>query len=135
MDFFLLNKSFDIRYNTYAIFIYKDLSVNFISMSPKLASSTPFGDQHEKMHQDKRINTDALNKWIKNYDYQLKFVINGPSDEEEILSILSKLDKYHHENIYLMPLIAEFRKQGIWFQWKNRLKLKKLLGNSLLINS
>ncbi len=81
----------------------KHLNLDFISISPKLKSSTPTGSNFEKIHEEKRYNKEALLFWFDDYDHQLKFVINLKEDEHEILSILSDLNYRNREKIYLMP--------------------------------
>ena len=81
----------------------KHLNLDFISISPKLKSSTPVESNFEKMHEEKRYNKEALLFWLDNYDCQLKFVVNVPEDELEILNLLSDLNYNSPDTIYLMP--------------------------------
>ncbi len=81
----------------------KHLNLDFVSISPKLKSSTPTGSNFEKLHEEKRYNKEALLFWIDAYNHQLKFVINLPDDEHEILDLLTDLNYNNAENIYLMP--------------------------------
>ncbi len=80
-----------------------DVQTDFVSISPKLASSTPHGCEFAEDHDKARINVDALTTWIKNCDHQLKFVIQHEADEDEICSILEQLPPVDPENIHLMP--------------------------------
>ena len=46
-----------------------------------------------------------IKKFIKNYDYQLKFVCRDlDSDFEEVKDILEKIGTYQLENVMIMPL-------------------------------
>lgn len=81
--------------------------IDLISVSPKLASSTPFNTTFEKMHSNNRINFDVLNKFnqLKNEykaDVQWKFVINDEKDVDEIRSLQQKVG-FKDEDVYLMP--------------------------------
>ncbi|MDY7081910.1 MAG: 7-carboxy-7-deazaguanine synthase QueE, partial [Halobacteria archaeon] len=67
--------------------VYEDVEADLISMSPKLSNSTPDADEYEKwseIHERERLNFDTIEKFIDNYDYQLKFVVADEDDVEEI---------------------------------------------------
>ncbi|MBV8902776.1 MAG: 7-carboxy-7-deazaguanine synthase QueE, partial [Acidobacteriia bacterium] len=72
--------------------VFKPVACDLMSISPKLANSTPREDpvwagQHERL----RINWEALCRLISEYEYQLKFVVAAPSDLEEIHALVSEL--------------------------------------------
>ena len=94
--------------------------INLVSMSPKLASSTPWSDnllntgidysEHwAKKHESKRRNIDTIQKYIdaaKLYDndFQLKFVVQNPGDIEEIENdFLAHLTGWTADDVVLMP--------------------------------
>ena len=94
--------------------------VALVSMSPKLASSTPWSDnllntgidysEHwAKKHESKRRNIDTIQKYIdaaKLYDndFQLKFVVQNPGDIEEIENVfLCNLTGWMPDDVVLMP--------------------------------
>lgn len=88
----------------------RPLPVDFVSLSPKLSSATPVGTSHAAKHERVRRNLPALRAWIAAYDYQLKFVVNTPADEAEILELLEALAvPIPAEHVYLMP-------QGVVFE-------------------
>lgn len=77
--------------------VYADVACDLMSISPKLANSTPegpFRSQHERL----RYNPEVLSKLMQQYSHQLKFVVAAPEDLEEIRSYSA--DK---RNIILMP--------------------------------
>jgi 7-carboxy-7-deazaguanine synthase len=92
---------------------------NLMSMSPKLASSTPwvanlknsgveYKQKWAERHERDRINIDVMQNYIndrtrKNCDFQLKFVVATEQDIEEIESILSQLRNFQPSDICLMP--------------------------------
>lgn len=62
--------------------VYADVVCDLMSISPKLANSTPEGPfraQHERL----RLNLEVLAKLMM-YPHQLKFVVAAPEDLEEI---------------------------------------------------
>ena len=83
--------------------IVKSMPIDFVSLSPKLKSSTPFGSKYETMHRETRLQKKTLQYWISHYDYQLKFVIDNDEDEDEILAFIDTLPDIDQEKIYLMP--------------------------------
>lgn len=80
-----------------------DLTGNLLfSISPKLKSSTPFGTEHEKMHEKTRTNDVVLEALLKRYPSYLKFVVTSDADLEEINAIRGKINLPAHR-IFLMP--------------------------------
>lgn len=73
------------------------VKANLISISPKLKNAE---------NKSKTIDYDVLNYYIKNYPYQLKFVVRTEADFREIKNVLSNLDTYDHDRILAMPLAS-----------------------------
>jgi 7-carboxy-7-deazaguanine synthase len=86
--------------------IYRDLVCDLMSISPKFSNSDPeesrAGEWRAK-HQNSRHRPDVVRQLIKNFDYQLKFVVDSPSDIDEILSYLDELDLVDRTRVMLMP--------------------------------
>lgn len=85
-----------ITIETSAIEYIPNLPCDLMSISPKLANSTP-DDQPAP------LNKDVLQKLIDNYNYQLKFVVDKPRDLDEIAQCLATLKNINPYNILLMP--------------------------------
>ena len=78
--------------------IYRDAPVDLASVSPKLASSTPTPEKDPKgdgewadRHEERRIDLDALVRLVEAYDAQLKFVVSGRGDLDEITDLLDRI--------------------------------------------
>ena len=78
--------------------IYHDTSIDLVSISPKLASSTPTaakdpqGDgEWADRHDNRRIDIDALCKLVETYAFQLKFVVTDGDDMPEINRLVDRL--------------------------------------------
>ena len=74
--------------------IFKPVACDLISMSPKLAHSTPWKREKgkfAKMHEERRLNFGVLRKFLEGYDYQLKFVVERRQDFTEIRDLLDQL--------------------------------------------
>ncbi len=81
-----------------------------MSISPKLANSTPTGDPRDPSgawagrHDERRLNPEALNELIASSpDRQLKFVVASPADLPEIESVLARLRGWKPDDVILMP--------------------------------
>jgi 7-carboxy-7-deazaguanine synthase len=72
-----------------------------MSISPKLANSTPEGVFHDR-HDQLRLQPEVLQRLTQNYDYQLKFVVAQQSDLAELKTIAA-LVKAPADKIILMP--------------------------------
>lgn len=89
------------------------IEADLLSISPKLASSTPTparsielsgSDAWSARHESRRINIDALNALLaRDADRQLKFVACTPTDLAEIESLLARLTNWSPSDVMLMP--------------------------------
>jgi 7-carboxy-7-deazaguanine synthase len=81
--------------------VFHPVACDLMSISPKLTNSTPdgrFAAQHERV----RIQTPILTQLIARYDYQLKFVIESPTDVSEARDLVNTLGA-DPERVVLMP--------------------------------
>jgi len=95
--------------------VFQPVACDLMSISPKLANSTPQGPwaaQHERL----RIQPRVLKELMERYDYQLKFVVERPEDMEEVRSLVDALAA-DRGRVILMPegIDAEvLRQRGGW---------------------
>lgn len=84
--------------------IYGNPLCDLMSISPKLANSTPWerDKRWAQKHEAARIQIDTLQNLTYFLDYQFKFVVCDESDLEEIGRICEAVD-VPPENVYLMP--------------------------------
>ncbi|MEM9411519.1 MAG: 7-carboxy-7-deazaguanine synthase QueE [Planctomycetota bacterium] len=86
--------------------IYRPVKCDLMSISPKLSNSTPSlerAGEWSKRHEKNRINLDVLNRLIREYDYQLKFVVASEPDCLELRELCDQLETVVSEKILLMP--------------------------------
>lgn len=86
--------------------IFRELSCDLMSISPKLANSLPVGTDWEERHEKARLNFKVLSELIASYNHQLKFVVGAQTAEDdirEIEEILSQLPQVEPERVLLMP--------------------------------
>lgn len=85
--------------------IFRELPCDLMSISPKLAHSTPPNPEWKERHEQTRIQIPVLHQLIERYNFQLKFVINPDKGDDltEILGLLELLGPIPAERILLMP--------------------------------
>jgi 7-carboxy-7-deazaguanine synthase len=81
--------------------VFAPVVCDLMSISPKLANSTPEGEFHQK-HERLRMQPFVLRRLISAYDYQLKFVVTGPDDLGEIRTTVAQIEA-SPSNVILMP--------------------------------
>lgn len=89
----------------------REAPCDLISISPKLANSTPGVDDPRDplgvwraRHEERRLNPAALQALLDHApDRQLKFVVCHPADLAEIDSLLAQLSGWSPDDIQLMP--------------------------------
>jgi 7-carboxy-7-deazaguanine synthase len=85
--------------------VYRRVRCDLMSISPKLANSTPWereGGRWAQQHERLRYKPDVLKQLMAEYPYQLKFVVASPDDLQEITKMQSDLE-IRAGNIVLMP--------------------------------
>jgi 7-carboxy-7-deazaguanine synthase len=95
--------------------VFAPVACHLMSISPKLANSTPAGAWAER-HERLRMQPEVLRRLMCAYSYQLKFVIAAPVDIDEVLQLLSTLQG-DPERVMLMPEgrdSATLRERGRW---------------------
>lgn len=86
----------------------KGINISLASLSPKLSNSEPeqekYPVEYEMQKEKHRWNIDSLREWIKNYEYQLKFVVQSHKDLDEIHRLIDEIGlKIEPERVLLMP--------------------------------
>jgi 7-carboxy-7-deazaguanine synthase len=93
---------------------------DLMSISPKLASSTPSTQQAGKWaarHELTRHQPEVIRRLTGEYDYQLKFVIDTRADLEDVQDWLAEFPHVRRERVLLMPQgidQTELAKIGQW---------------------
>jgi 7-carboxy-7-deazaguanine synthase len=79
---------------------------DLMSISPKLASSTPTSDRAGKWaerHEQTRHRPEVIRRLTSGYDYQLKFVIDTPADAAQVQTWLIEFPEARRDRVLLMP--------------------------------
>lgn len=86
--------------------VWKDVVCDLASISPKLSNSTPWdrdGGRRADAHERQRINLDTIRRFMALSAYQLKFVVDSPTDLPEIDALVHTLDHVDPSSVLLMP--------------------------------
>jgi 7-carboxy-7-deazaguanine synthase len=99
--------------------VFRDAPIDLVSISPKLASSTPTDDRPpaggdadvgvwDDRHERDRLDYDALVSLVETYDFQLKFVVTSRADVDEIETLVEELQSVcgvpiRNDDVLLMP--------------------------------
>jgi 7-carboxy-7-deazaguanine synthase len=74
-----------------------EIACDLASLSPKLSNSIPPSERDPawaKKHKATRLQPAVIADWIKNYGFQLKFVVSTEQDISEIKDLLSRLETF-----------------------------------------
>lgn len=102
--------------------LYLDLPCDLLSISPKLANSTPSATQAPRWrarHDATRYAPDTLRKLLAQYTYQLKFVIDQPADCDEVERFLEAFPNVQRDRVLLMPQgvdLATLQRTATWLE-------------------
>ncbi len=95
--------------------VVQPVACDLMSISPKLANSTPTGgwaSQHDRL----RIQLEVLLELMGRYPYQLKFVIETPGDLDEVRALIGTLGA-DRSRVILMPEGTDrnrLRERAVW---------------------
>jgi len=102
--------------------LYLPVACDLMSISPKLASSTPTEERAGRWstrHEQTRHRADVIQRLTSDYNYQLKFVIDTPADVEEVDAWLTKFPHVDRRRVLLMPQgtdVAGLAEIGQWLE-------------------
>ena len=90
--------------------LYLPVACDLMSISPKLANSTPPTERDarwRRRHEQTRFAPDVIRRLTGEYAYQLKFVVNTPEDCAEIELYLEQFPFIDRKRVMLMPQGAD----------------------------
>ena len=95
---------------------YVEVECDLMSLSPKLAHSTPRDGEWAERHERLRYQPEVLRRLMSRCEYQLKFVVASEGDLKEIRTIVRELDAAPRR-VLLMPEgidVATMNERGAW---------------------
>jgi 7-carboxy-7-deazaguanine synthase len=99
--------------------VYQPVACDLMSISPKLATSTPLereGGRWAAQHDRLRYQPEVLRRLMAEHEYQLKFVVTAPDDMAEIEKIVGETGA-DSSRVVLMPEgidAATIRARALW---------------------
>ena len=81
----------------------RPVTADLLSISPKLANSTPSSGMWADRHERLRDNAEVVTQLCNDYRHQLKFVIDNPGDVDDVERWLARFPTIARENVWLMP--------------------------------
>jgi 7-carboxy-7-deazaguanine synthase len=95
--------------------VFAAVECDLMSISPKLANSTPAGEWAER-HEHLRMRPDVVRRLMADYDYQLKFVIARPDDVAEVWELVRTVNAAAAKVILMAEGIdvGVLRERGVW---------------------
>ena len=83
--------------------IFRPVHADLMSISPKLANSTPRHQVWKQRHEATRHRPLVMRQLMESYPYQLKFVIDKQNDVDEVERYLAGLPSLDSHCVWLMP--------------------------------
>jgi 7-carboxy-7-deazaguanine synthase len=86
--------------------LYLPVVCDLMSISPKLASSTPTEETAGRWatrHEQTRHQPEVIRRLTREYEYQIKFVIDSPSDLDDLTAWLDDFPYIDRSRVLLMP--------------------------------
>lgn len=102
---------------TAGILYAEGLDCDLMSVSPKLSNTDPTDATEASRHAAIRYEPETIKQLVREYDYQLKFVVDGVEDLDEIADCLKEISPVDPYKVYLMPQAtsrAEYIRKSQW---------------------
>lgn len=105
--------------------VYRPALASLMSISPKLANSSPLrigstdAIRWQQRHEQTRSNQEVISRLIESTQYQFKFVVDQPSDLNEIADYLAAWPQVPGERVWLMPQARtrnELEARSLWLE-------------------
>ncbi|WP_347244258.1 7-carboxy-7-deazaguanine synthase QueE [Thermogutta sp.] len=100
--------------------VYRPVHCHLMSISPKLSNSTPDRETHPrwwKEHELRRHQPEVIRRFIREYPYQIKFVIDQPEDVDEVERYLAAILEIDRDRVLLMPQGTDQESLGEKMAW------------------
>lgn len=94
---------------------------DLMSISPKRPNSDPPpGHRWRNRHQSARHQPDVIRRLCRDYDHQLKFVIDQPDDLEDVTAYLAAFPEIAQDRVWLMPQGVTAEALAAKHEWLSR---------------
>jgi 7-carboxy-7-deazaguanine synthase len=102
--------------------LYLPLACDLMSISPKLAGSTPPVERDRRWHERHERNRhvpQVVRRLVREYDYQIKFVVDSLRDCQEADAWLAEFPEIDRSRVLLMPQgtdLDALRERSAWLE-------------------
>ena len=102
--------------------VYRPVAANLMSISPKMSNSQPGTDRSPRWaerHAQRRSNRPVLQQLLAEYHSQLKFVIDQPTDFDELEDFIASPPPLPRDTVWVMPQARtneEILAKSTWLQ-------------------
>ena len=102
--------------------IYLPVACDLMSISPKLSNSTPSPARDaawSQRHEQRRHVPEVVRRLAAEYPYQVKFVVDGPGDLQEVEAYLNEMPQIDRRRAMLMPQGTtgdELHHKSVWLE-------------------
>jgi 7-carboxy-7-deazaguanine synthase len=102
--------------------LFLPVACDLMSISPKLANSTPPADRDERWsrrHERSRHVPDVIRALVREFEHQIKFVVDCLDDCQQVDRYLNQFPEIRRENVMLMPQgtdRAALVRQEVWLK-------------------
>jgi 7-carboxy-7-deazaguanine synthase len=99
--------------------VHRPVHADLMSISPKRANSTPHDQIWTDRHEARRECNETVSRMMREYHYQLKYVIDRPEDIDDVDRHIEKLGNVTSSRVFLMPQgidAEEIRGKTAWLQ-------------------
>jgi 7-carboxy-7-deazaguanine synthase len=102
--------------------LYLPVACDLMSISPKFASSAPSAKSHPRWyrrHERERHRPAVVRRLTAEYEYQLKFVIDSPTDLDDVAYYLQEIPQISRRRVLLMPQgidQAQLEDRAVWLR-------------------
>lgn len=97
--------------------VLQPVQADLMSISPKLANSTPRQSDWTQRHDARRHRPEVIRALTSQYRYQLKFVIDQPADLFDVECWLDEFPELDAQNVFLMPQGTDVEALQSRMQW------------------
>ena len=100
--------------------LFLPVECDLMSISPKLASSTPSEEKAGRWsarHEQTRHQPDVIRRLTRAYEYQIKFVIDAPGDLDEVAGWLAEFPEIDRARVLLMPQGVDLHRLAATTAW------------------
>ena len=97
--------------------VLRAVHADLMSISPKRGNSTPQDAIWTSRHEELRDRPEIVARMTRNYRYQLKYVIDSPSDVDDVDRHVRAIGGIRPSRVFLMPQgteVEEIREKTSW---------------------